>query len=255
MAYQYVRLDLDDEFATLTLDRAPANLLNVDILEELNEALLSLRAKKHLEVLVVRGSASVFSEGMDLAEFGAGRVQRWMHVYMRLFETLRMMDAIQVAAVQGRAWGAGFELALGCNLFVAADDVSFRLPETGYGVFPPIACAVLPRVVPRRKAMEWILTGNDISAHQLEHFGLVNRIIPSATFDDGLKSFVAELTTKSKPVLALAKRAQMEAYYSTFIEALSRGQSLYLGELMGLEDARQGPVAQHEKRVYEVQNR
>jgi enoyl-CoA hydratase/carnithine racemase len=255
MAYQYLNLQVDGEVATLTLNRPPTNLLNIDVLEELNDAVLSLRANKRIEVLLVRGSPTVFSEGMDLAEHAAKRVQRLMHVYMRLFESMRMMDAIQIAVVQGNAWGAGFEFALSCNLFVAADNTSFKLPETGYGVFPPIACAILPRVVPRRKAMEWILTGNEIDAQQLERFGLVNRILPAADFENALQAFVAELTSKSKPVLALAKRAQLEAYYSTFTEAMSRGQSLYLHELMELEDARSGPVAHVAGRPYQVQNR
>ena len=213
------------------------------MLEELNDAVLSLRSQKSLEVLILRGSGGTFSDGIDLAEHTPGRVQRLMHVYMRLFETLRMMDAIEIAAVEGKAWGAGFELALGCNLFVAADNASFRLPQTTYGVFPPIACAILPRVVPRRKAMEWILTGNEISAERLEHDGVINRLIPANDFDAGLAKFVAEISAQSKPVLELAKRAQFEAYYSTFPEAMSRVQSLYLRELMELEDARKGPAA------------
>ena len=96
---------VDGEVATLSLNRPPANLLNIDVLEELNEAVLSLRAQKAIEVLLVRSSPAVFSEGMDLGEHVAKRVQRLMHVYMRLFESMRMMDAIQVAVVQGKRPG------------------------------------------------------------------------------------------------------------------------------------------------------
>ena len=255
MAYQYLTLDIENEVAMLRLNRPPANLLGVDMLEELNDAVLSLRAHKGLEVLILRGSAECFSEGMDLREHTPQRLQRLIHVYMRLFETLRMMDVIQIAAVEGRAWGAGFELALNCNLFISADNASFKLPEVSYGVFPPIACAILPRVVPRRKAMEWILTGNEIDAAQLEHYGLINRRIPAGDFERGLKDFVAEITSKSKPVVKLAKRAQFEAYYSTFPEAMSRVQGLYLRELMELSDARTGPEAHLAGTPHEWQNR
>jgi cyclohexa-1,5-dienecarbonyl-CoA hydratase len=235
MTYRHLVLDAGGEVATLSLARAPANLLNIELLEELNDALLSLRSQKTLEVLILRGAAGTFSEGMDLADHSGDRVQRVIHLYMRLFETLRMMDAIEIAAVEGKAWGAGFELALGCNLFIAADNASFKLPETTYGLFPPIACAILPRVVPRRKAMEWILTGDEISAERLEHDGVINRLIPAADFERGLAEFVAQISAKSKPVLELAKRAQFEAYYSTFPEAMARVQSLYLRELMELQ--------------------
>lgn len=255
MNYDYLKLEIDGEVALLKLNRPPENLLSIDMLEELNDAVLSLRREKSLEVLVLRGAADCFSCGLDLTEHNPERVHRLIQVYVRLFETLRMMDMIEIAAVEGRAWGAGFELALGCNLFVAADDASFRLPETGYGVFPPIACAILPRVVPRRKAMEWILTGNEISAQRLEHDGVVNRIIPRSGFDQGLREFVSAITAKSKPVLELAKRAQFEAYYATFPEAMSRVQSLYLRELMALDDAVKGVAARLAKEEYEWQNR
>jgi enoyl-CoA hydratase/carnithine racemase len=253
--YRHLKLALENEVATVWLDRAPANCFNIEMLEELNDAVLSLRSHKSLEVLILRGAGGTFSDGMELSEHSGARVQRLMHVYMRLFETLRMMDAILIAAVEGKAWGAGFELALGCNLFVAADNASFRLPQTTYGVFPPIACAILPRVVPRRKAMEWILTGNEISAERLEHDGVINRLFPAANFDTGLAQFVAEITAQSKPVLELAKRAQFEAYYSTFPEAMSRVQSLYLRELMELEDARKGPEAHAKGERHEWLNR
>jgi enoyl-CoA hydratase/carnithine racemase len=252
---KYLDLQIDGEVATVRLNRPPSNLLNIDMLEELNEAVLSLRSQRKLEVLIVRGSSNSFSEGLDLTEHVSARVHRLIHVYLRLFETLRMMDVIEIAAVEGNAWGAGFELALGCNLFIAADTAAFKLPETSYGVFPPIASAILPRVVPRRKAMEWILTGNQISPEQLAHYGLINRVIPAASFESGLASFVADITAKSKPVLELAKRAQFEAYYSTFPEAMSRVQSLYLRELVQLEDARKGPQAYLEGKPYEWVNR
>jgi cyclohexa-1,5-dienecarbonyl-CoA hydratase len=253
--YNHLKLDVQGEVATVWLSRAPSNLLNIDMLEELNDAVLSLRSQKSLEVLILRGAGGSFSDGIDLTEHTGARVQRLMHVYMRLFESLRMMDAIEIAAVEGRAWGAGFELALGCNLFIAADNASFKLPQTTYGVFPPIACAILPRVVPRRKAMEWILTGKEISAERLEHDGVINRLLPAGDFDAGLAEFVSEITAKSKPVLELAKRAQFEAYYSTFPEAMSRVQSLYLRELMELEDARRGPESYLAGEAYEWVNR
>lgn len=254
MSYQNLKLDIDGEIATLTLNRPPSNLLDIETLDELNDAVLSLRSQNRLEVLILRGSRDCFSEGLDLAEHAPDRIHRLIQVYIRLFETLRMMDAIEIAAVEGKAWGGGFELALGCNLFVASDDASFKLPETSYGTFPPIACAILPRVVPRRKAMEWILTGNEISAERLEHDGVINRLIPAASFDAGLSEFVADITAKSKPVLELAKRAQFEAYYSTFLEAMSRVQSLYLRELMDLDDAQRGPDAYRRGDTYEWVN-
>jgi enoyl-CoA hydratase/carnithine racemase len=250
MDYNGIRLELDEATcsATLLLDRGQNNLLSIDTIEEMVDALLSLRGKRWLEVLVIRGARGTFSEGFDLEEHVAKRVRRMLQVHVRYFETIRMMDVISVAAVEGRAWGAGFELALGCNLIVAAETAAFALPQVNRGLIPPAATAILPRIAPRRRAMEWILTGNEISARRLEHDGVVNRIFPPDHFDHHLASFVGELAGKSGPVLQLAKRAQMESYYSTFSDALQSIQSMYLNELLELEDAQEGPQAVREGR-------
>ena len=188
MAYRNVRIERAGEAATLLIGREGGNLLNIDVMEEMNEALLGLRGERGLEVLVVRGSGGSFCEGLDLAEHRRERLQRLLQVYSRIFETIRMIDMVTIAAVHGRAWGSGFEVALGCNLIVAAEDASFRLPEIERGVIPHIASIILPRVVPRRRAMEWILTGNEIPASELHRFGLINRLFPAAAFDDDIGS-------------------------------------------------------------------
>lgn len=250
MEYRRIKVELDEELqaATLTLNREPANLLNIAMIEEINDALQSLRGHRWLEVLVMRGSNGTFCDGIDLKEHGGKRVQRMLQVYLRIFETIRMLDVITIAAVEGRAWGAGFELALGCNLIVATETSSFALPQVSQGLIPPVASAILPRIAPRRRAMEWILTGAQISARRLEHDGVVNRLFPVDRFDEPLAMFVAEITSKSGPVLQLAKRAQFEGYYSSFPDALQNIQSLYLRELMALQDAREGPRSAREGR-------
>jgi cyclohexa-1,5-dienecarbonyl-CoA hydratase len=248
MEFQFITFRVDGRVATLHLNRPPGNLLNIAMLEEVNEALLSMRQWPDLEVVVLRGSDRLFSEGLDFKEHSSRRIQRLLQVFMRVFESLRMMPLISVAAVEGNAFGAGFELALGCNLIVATETSTFALPQIRHGVFPPLAAAILPRVAPRRLAMEWILMGNEIAASRLEHDGVVNRLFPPSRFDQRLAEFVAELTDKSGPVLQLAKRAQYEAYYSTFPEAMANIQSLYLKELMALHDAREGPKALREER-------
>jgi enoyl-CoA hydratase/carnithine racemase len=251
MAYQHIRIDTNGKRATLTLDRAPGHLLSIEMMDEVNQGLLDLRDRAALQVLVIRGAEGVFSEGMDLADHDRGRLQRLLQVYGRIFETLRMMDMVSVAAVEGRAWGSGFELALGCNLIVASHNAEFRLPEIDRGVIPHIATIVLPRVAPRRKAMEWILTGKPVPADELARFGLVNRIFPADAFDTELDAFVDSLTAKSGPILQLAKRAQYEAYYSTYEEAIYRVQNMYLRELMELKDPDEGIRAHLEGRAPE----
>lgn len=246
--YEFIELDVSDRVVSLRLNRPPANLLHIPMMDEINHALLSLRAHEAVQIVILRGANGDFSAGLDLEEHVSGRVQRLMQVYMRIFETIRIMNLISIAAVEGRAYGAGFELALGCNLIVATDDADFALSQIRAGLLPPVASAILPRIAPRRKAMEWILTGSSIAATRLEHYGVVNRLFPPDRLDAGLDELITQIMEKSGPVLQLAKRAQVEAYYATFIDALASIQALYLKELVNLEDSAEGTRAAREER-------
>ena len=238
----------DGRAASLALDRPPLNVMNIEMMEQVNAALLELRENRRLKVLVVRGKGEAFCCGVDVTEHTEEKVPRLLQVFHRMFETLRLLDVVTVAAVHGPAVAGGFELAIGCNLVVAAESATFQLPEVRQGVFPPVAAVVLPRAAPRRKAMEWILLGDRLRAQELYDFGLVNRVWPDARFARELTAFIDALTSLSGPVMQLARRAQTESYYSTFEEALYKVENLYLRELIALEDPHEGIRAFLEKR-------
>ena len=241
-------LQTEGGVATLLLSRPPLNLMHIEMLEEMNDTLLELRDNSSIKVLLIRGSSRAFSAGVDLHDFTRDRVSRLMHVFHRLFETIRLLDVVAVAAVEGVALGGGFELAVGCNLIVAAESARFAFPEIKLGIFPPVASVILPRIVPRRKAMEWILLGDQVSAHELAHYGMVNFVWSDDTFAQQLDILLGKLTDRSRPVLRLAKRAQVEAYYTAYEEAFFKVENLYLRDLMSLEDPHEGVKAFLEKR-------
>jgi cyclohexa-1,5-dienecarbonyl-CoA hydratase len=244
----------DGAVTTLTLDRPPLNVMNIEMMEAVNEDLLGMRDNPNLKVLVLRGRGRAFSAGVDVADHTRDKVARMVQVFHRIFETIRLLEVISVAAVDGLAAGGGFELALGCNLVIASDSARFSLPEVRLGVFPPVACVVLPRAAPRRKAMEWIILGEEITARELHSYGLVNRVFPDDEFEAGLTAFVERVTLSSRPVLQLARRAQTESYYSTYEEALYKVENLYLRELMALSDPHEGIQAFMEKRAPQWRN-
>lgn len=249
MPQKYVEVTAEGGVATLTLNRPPLNLLNIEMMEQVNVALLELRPRKELKVLVLRGAGKAFSSGLDIADHSRDKVARLLQVFHRIFETIRLLDLVAVAAVDGIAYGGGFQLAIGCNLIVASESARFALPEISVGTFPALACVVLPRAGPRRKAMEWILMGEEIPVQELHQQGLVNKVLPRDQFEQGLAAFVGQLTSKSGPVLQLAKRAQTESYYSTYEEALYKVENLYLRELMPLADVQEGITSFLEKRA------
>ena len=248
MTKRLITCEYNGGVATLTLDRPPGNVMNIEMLEQLNSLLLGLRDHPELKVLLVRGAGEVFCEGIEVGDHTRERVARLLQMFHRVFETMRLLDVVAVAAVDGPAIGGGFELAIGCNLVLASASARFRLDQIDMGAFAPLACVVLPRASPRRKAMEWILTGDEIPVADLERFGLVNRIYADADFESGVSSFVNKLTSKSGPVLQLAKRAQFESYYATYGEALYKAENLYLRDLLSLADSQEGIQAALEGR-------
>jgi len=237
---EFVHCNYDGGAATLTLDRPPNNLMNIEMMEQINTALLDLRDHPELKVLVIRGGGDVFCGGVDFTDHTRERVGRLVQVFQRIFETMRLLDVIAVAAVDGKAVGGGFELAIGCNLVLASESSRFSVPQIDMGALPLLASVVLPRAIARRKAMEWILTGDEIAASELESIGLVNRVFPDDAFEEGVAEFVGKLTSKSGPVLHLARRAQIESYYCTYEEALYKVENLYLRDLLSLADHQEG---------------
>ena len=240
MPDQFIESTYADGVATIILDRPPQNFMNIEMMEQLNSALLAMREHHELKVLVIRGNGDAFCGGVDLADHTRDKVSRMLQMFHRIFETMRLVDVIAIAAVDGPALGGGFELAIGCNLVLASESAVFGLPQVKMGLFPPLAAVVLPRAGLRRKAMEWILTGDEISSSELQQFGIVNRVFPDAEFDEHLGQFVEKLTAKSGPVLQLAKRAQLESYYATYEEGLYKVENSYLRDLMSLEDSQEG---------------
>jgi len=252
--YLISELTHDGQAARLTFNRPPLNLMTIETMEEVNDALLTLRENRDLKVLVIRGHGDAFSGGVDAHEHTRDRVTRMLQVFHRTFETIRLLDVISVAAVRGVAAASGFELAIGCNLVVANESARFSLPQVRQGAFPPVASVILPRAAPRRKAMEWILLGEEITAAELASYGLVNRVFPDAEFDERLDAFVGKLTDNSGPVMQVARRAQTATYYATYEEALYKVENLYLRELLALADPHEGIAAVLEKRKPQWRN-
>ncbi len=241
-------LTRDGQAARVTLNRPPLNIMTIEMMEELNHVLLQLRGRQNLKVLVLQGKGDVFCGGVDVNDHTRDKISRMLQVFHRIFETIRLLDVVSVAGVNGTAAASGFELAIGCNLVVAKESARFSLPQVRQGVFPPVACVVLPRAAPRRKAMEWILLGEEITATELGAYGLVNRVFPDETFDAELEALIDRLTENSGPVMQIARRAQTSTYYATYEEALYRVENLYLRELMALADPHEGIAAFLEKR-------
>ena len=253
--YSNIACDVQDGVARITLNRPPLNILNLVMIKEINSALEALGARDDAKLLVIDHQGKAFSAGVDIKDHTADKVEEMIEVFHRTFRLLNALKPPTLAVVAGAALGGGCELAVFCDMVVASQGAKFGQPEIQVGVFPPIAAAVLPRLIGRNRALEMLLTGQPVKALEAERIGLINRAFPVDGFREKVDEFIAKLTSLSAAVLILTKKAVDEGLYVSVDEAMSRAEAIYLGDLMRTEDAQEGLSAFMEKRKPVWKNR
>jgi len=248
MAPKHIQTDFKEGVATLTLNRAPLNWLNIEMMEEINAFFEGLLKEKSLKLLVIQAAGKAFSVGVEVADHMGDLAPKMIGVFHRMF---RLMDALKVpslAVVNGSALGGGCELALYCDMVIATEKSKFGQPEIQVGVFPPIAALVFPRLIGRKKAMELILTGDTISAQEASVLGLINKVVSEASLGQEVNAFVEKFTKLSGLVLKLTKEATLAGLNDDMNEGLKAIEKIYLNQLMKTHDAMEGLKAFLEKR-------
>lgn len=248
MMPEHVHMKREDGVATVVLDRPPLNVLDLRMLEKLSTALEQLAADPESKLLLLKAEGRAFSAGVDVAEHTAERVDRMLPVFNGVVRQLLALPLPAIAAVQGAALGGAFELILACDVVLACEDARFGQPEIQLGVFPPAAAALLPRLIGRQRALDLILSGRSLLAHEAQELGLVSHVFPAAGFTAQVEAYVGRIAGHSRPVLRLAKRVVAEGLDLRLHHALDRAEAVYLTELMRFADAREGISAFMEKR-------
>ena len=194
------------------------------------------------------GGEKAFSAGVEVADHTPDKVDQMIDVFHGIFRRLNKMPMPTIAAVNGAALGGGMELAIGCDMVVAAAGAKFGQPEIKLAVFPPIAAVLLPRLVPPARAMEILLGGENLTAEEGKAIGLVNRVFARETFAADVQAFVAPFLKLSRVALLSTRKALREANGKPFDAALNTVEDIYLKELMLTDDAKEGLSAFLEKR-------
>ncbi len=241
---------------TITLNRPPLNLIDLETFREMQQALKQARTVAGLKVLVLTGSGEqAFSAGITIESFTPERIQGFIEIARSTLGILEGLDIVTIAAIKGMALGGGCELACCCDLTLAADTAQFGFPEIKAGLFPPVGVAVLPRLVGLRKALELVLTGEIITAHDAQAIGMVSGVYPLEEFDRAVTRFVGRINKASAAVLRIARRAVYASADTDLRTALDRSSVLYLHDLMSTEDAHEGLSAFREHRRPRWKNR
>jgi cyclohexa-1,5-dienecarbonyl-CoA hydratase len=246
--FEHLRIERRGSVARLVLDRPPLNVLNIAMLEELDAALAGLAAEPDLKVLVLAGAGRAFCAGADVGDHLPDRVAPMLHLFHRVVKRLLGFECPTIAAVHGAALGGGCELAIACDLIIARDDATLGQPEIKLGVFPPVAAALLPRRVGMQRALDLVLSGRSVDAGEAKAMGLVSTVVYADDFAGVCDSYAGRLAALSGPVLRLTKRVVLESAARPERTAIDHAETVYLDELMRLQDAREGLAAFLEKR-------
>ncbi|MDD3653218.1 MAG: enoyl-CoA hydratase/isomerase family protein [Desulfotomaculaceae bacterium] len=247
MSYESVRIKNEGGIISITLDRPPLNVLTITMMEELIQA-FKWAQQEAGQLILLDAAGKAFSAGVDVADHTADKVESMIDVFDRLFMTMFETEKPIVCAVNGAALGGGCELPIFCDIVVASEKAKFGQPEIAVGVFPPIACYMLPKLLSWPRAMELLLSGEVIGASKAEQIGLANVVLPAENFAEGVKNYLEKFLDKSPVVLAMTKKAALSGLNKGFAEGIKEIDHIYLKELMITEDAKEGLASFMEKR-------
>ena len=248
MVFKHIQTELKDGVAFLTLNRAPLNVLNIEMMEEINTYLEGLLSERSLKLIVIRGEGKAFSAGVDVGEHLGDLVRKMIEAFHKMFRLMDRLKVPSISVVNGAALGGGCELALYCDMVIASERAKFGQPEIQVGVFPPIAALVMPRLIGRKKAMELILSGETISAQEALALGLINKVVPEASLATEGAGFVEKFSKLSGVVLRLTKEAVIAGLNDDVDRGLRAIEEIYLDQMMKTHDATEGLKAFLEKR-------
>ena len=209
MAEAAIRVERRGGVVRITLDRPPLNLLEPGLIASLRSTFETLAADPTVRLAVVTGAGRAFTGGMDvrvLRDLDAAGATALITALHDAIEAVHRAPFPVIAAVNGHALGAGFELALACDLRVAAAEATLGLPEVRVGVPSVIQAALLPPLVGPGRAAELLLTGATIGAEQALAWGLVNRVVDRAGLEAAVDTMVGAITACAPGAVRLQKQ-------------------------------------------------
>jgi enoyl-CoA hydratase len=257
MAYENLIVESKGRVGVITLNRPQAlNALNRALVLELTQAIDAYEADSAIGCLLITGSDKAFAAGADIKEMAD---KTFIDAYLGNFAAdwhapTRARKPI-VAAVAGFALGGGCELAMQCDIIIAADNAKFGQPEIKLGVIPGIGGTQrLTRAIGKAKAMDMILTGRMMDAAEAERANLVARVVPAASLMEEAMKAADTIANMSLPSVLAGKEAVNRAFESSLAEGVVFERRIFHG-LFATEDQKEGMKAFVEKRKPAWKNR
>ena len=252
MSYQLIQVRTEaDKVGIITLNRPKQlNALNSELMVEMGTALKLFDADPHIGCIILTGSEKAFAAGADI---GAMATYSYADVYKndyitRDWETLRSIRKPIIAAVSGFALGGGCEVAMMCDIIIAADNARFGQPEIKLGIIPGAGGTQrLPRAIGKAKAMDLALTGRMMDAQEAERAGLVSRVVPLDKLMDEALSAALSICDYSQIAVMSAKESINRAFESSLSDGVMFERRMFHA-LFATEDQKEGMDAFVNKR-------
>ena len=257
MTYEHILVETRGKVGIIRLNRPAAlNALNTKLKAELSAAIDTYEADANIGCIVITGSDKAFAAGADIKEMvDKSFIDVFMGNFAGTWDRAAHARKPIVAAVAGFALGGGCELAMQCDLIIAADNAKFGQPEIKLGVIPGIGGTQrLTRAVGKAKAMDLILTGRMMDAVEAERAGLVARVVPAASLMDETMKVAETIASMSLPSALAAKEAINRAFETTLAEGV-RFERRVFHALFATEDQKEGMAAFIEKRPPKFKNK
>ena len=258
MGYETLIVDDADGICTITLNRPQAmNALSAQVWADLARAMTAAEGDAATRVILLTGSDRAFAAGADITEM-AGKTYLDMVTADYLVAASTAVAQVRkpvIAAAAGYCLGGGLELAMMCDILIAADTAKFGQPEINLGIIAGLGGTQrLTRAVGKAKAMDLHLTGRFMDAAEAERAGLVARIVPADRLLDEARAAALKIAEKSRLAVMLAKEAVNRSFETTLAEGLLHERRLFQS-LFATEDQKEGMAAFREKRTPQFRDR
>jgi enoyl-CoA hydratase len=250
VSYETILVDREERVGIITLNRPQAlNALNTQVMNEVTSAAAEFDADPGIGAIIVTGNAKAFAAGADIKEMASLSFSEVFDAdFFAAWSKLAAVRTPTIAAVAGYALGGGCELAMMCDLLIAADTAKFGQPEIKLGVLPGMGGSQrLTRAIGKAKAMDLILTGRTIDAAEAERSGLVSRVVPADDLLTEAKAVATTISQMSRSAARMAKEAVNRAFESTLAEGLLYERRLF-HSAFATDDQTEGMAAFSEKR-------